>query len=134
MMAGVATVDLDDRTHELVRFAARTFGVSEAEVVARAVHAFSERDAALSRPGRNPWEPVPVYGEYDGHRVEGSYLPATRRLTVTSGDLAGTRFKTASGAARAAASALRADGRAPAMNGWRFWRLVETDERLEVLR
>src|SRR3712207_7992812 len=39
----MGSIDLDDRTHELVRFAARTFDVSEAEVVARAVDRKSTR-------------------------------------------------------------------------------------------
>jgi hypothetical protein len=75
-----------------------------------------------------------VWGEYDGRRVEGEYLPATRRLTVTSDPLAGTTFKTPSGAARSVIAALNPARNAAQANGWRFWHITETGERLEVLR
>ncbi|HEX8001785.1 MAG TPA: hypothetical protein VF519_03730 [Mycobacteriales bacterium] len=109
------------------------FQVSEAEVVARAVQAYAREHPPAERPGLDPWEPVAVYAQYAEHRVEGLYLPATRRLTVTSGPVAGTRYKTPSGAARAVVAAFN-PSRASTTNGWRFWRVVDTDERLEVLR
>lgn len=132
----MGTVELDEETHAMVRFAARVFGVSEAEVIARFVLEYSERQSAPPppRPPSDPWEPVPVYGTYDGTRVEGLYLPATRRLTVSGDPLPGSRFKSPSGAARAVVVALNPGRSAAQTNGWRFWRLVSTDERLEVLR
>jgi hypothetical protein len=133
-MPDVGLLELDDHTHGLVRFAARLFGVSEAEVVARAMRQFSEQGADAVRPARDPWTPVDVYGEYDGTRVEGQYLPATRRLTVTSAPIAGSSFKSPSGAARAVVAALNPARTATQTNGWRFWHLAETHERLEVLR
>ena len=133
-MRAVGSINLDEPTHALVRFAARLFGVSEAEVVGRAVREYAREAEATPRPGREPWTPVPVYGEYDGRRVEGKYLPATRRLTLTSEPLAGTAYKSPSGAARAVVAALNPARSAAQTNGWRFWHLAETGERLEVLR
>lgn len=131
----MGTVELDESTHALVRFASRMFGVTEAEVVGRAVQAYSRDRSPVERPEqRDPWRPVPVYGAYEGRRVEGLYLPATRRLTVTSDPLPDSRFKSPSGAARAVVAAVNPDRTATQTNGWRWWRLVETDERLEVLR
>ncbi len=131
----VGTVKLDDRQHEHVRFAARLFGVTEAEVVARAVRHYAREVPAPGRPGDDPAVPVHVYGEYEGRRVEGTYLPATRRLTVTGEPLPGREFTTPSGAAKAVVAALNpARSGAPQTNGWRFWHLAETGERLEVLR
>jgi hypothetical protein len=130
----MGTVELDEETHSMVRFAARVFGVSEAEVIARFVAEYAGRDATANRPEHDPWHPVAVYGDYDGRHVEGLYLPATKRLTVTGDPLPGARFKSPSGAARAVVTALKPERSAAQTNGWRFWRLADTDERLEVLR
>ena len=130
----MGSIELDEQTHALVRFAARMFDVSEADVVARAVRELARETTEAARPPRDPWTPVVVYGEYDGTRVEGQYLPATRRLTVSSAPVAGAKFKSPSGAARAVIAALNPSRSAAQTNGWRFWHLRETDERLEVLR
>ena len=133
-MSPVGSIDLDEQTHALVRFAARMFDVSEADVVARAVRALTTESTESARPPRDPWTPLDVYGEYGDTRVEGQYLPATRRLTVTSEPIAGAKFKSPSGAARAVVAALNPDRSAAQTNGWRFWHIADTDERLEVLR
>lgn len=127
-------IDLDERLHAHVRFAARLFGVSEAEIVARAVREYARAVPAPDRPGAEPWTPVPVFGEYDGRRVEGEFLPANRHLTVTSEPLAGREFTTPSGASRAVIAAINPQRTAAQSNGWRFWHLAATGERLEVLR
>lgn len=131
---GVGAVELDEPTHALVRFAARVFDVTESEVVQRAVHAFSQRGVAEARPPRGAWETVPVYGEYSGQRVDAEYFPASKRMTITSGLLAGTSFSSPSGAARAVVGALNPDRAATDTNGWRFWRISDTKERLEILK
>lgn len=131
----MATIDLDDETHTLVRFAARLFGVTESEVVARAVRALSERvESTSSAPGRDPWTPVDIYADYGGTRIDAQFVAATRRLTVTSGPVAGTTFTTPSAAARAVVGAVNPARAETPVNGWRFWRLAETHERLAVLR
>lgn len=130
----MGTIELDERTHAVVRFAARVFDVSEAEVVARAVEAYARDHSGPDRPPRDPWEPVSVYGIYEGRRFDGAYLPATRRLTVTSEPFSGARFKSPSGAARAVVATVNPEREGTPTNGWIFWRLVETDERLDVLR
>jgi len=130
----VGYIDLDERQHAHVRFAARVFGVTEGEVVARAVREYARATPPPDRPGADPLQPVAVYGEYEKRRVEGEYLPATRRLTITSDPLAGREFKSPSGAARAAIAAINPARTSTQANGWRFWHLVATGERLEVLR
>lgn len=128
----MARIELDEETHALVRFAAQAFGVSEAEVVSRAVSRL--KTDPQPPPEVDPWTPVDIYGEYEGQRVDGKYLLATRRLTVTSGALADRTFTTPSAAAREVIAALNpARGSVPT-NGWRFWRLADTHQRLEVLR
>jgi hypothetical protein len=129
----VPTIELDDRTAELVRFAARLFGVSESEVVARAVREFAaSRDETVKPP--NPFAPIAIYGEYEGRRFDAEFLPATGRVTVLTEPLEGQRFRSPSGAARAVVALLNPGRSATQTNGWRFWRLAESDARLEVVR
>lgn len=129
----MATIELDDETYQLVLFAARLFGVSESEVVARAVRALSQPDA-VTAPAPDLWVPVPLYGEYEGHRVEAEYVRATRRLTVTTPPLAGQTFSTPSAAATAVIGALKPARASAQTNGWKFWRIAATHQRLETLR
>ncbi len=129
----MATIELDDETYRMVRFAARLLGVSESEVVARAVRAFSGDDDA-GGVAADPWEPVPLYGEYEGQRVEAEYVRATRRLAVTSGPIAGQTFSTPSAAATAVIAALKPGRSAAQTNGWKFWRIAATHQRLDTLR
>lgn len=119
-------------TARMVQFAARMAGVSESAIVERAVQAFTGPDKP--KPPPDPWEPVPIYGEYDGHRVEGDFLRATKRLTVRSGALSDQVFTSPSGAARAVVAALNPSRNDTPINGWRFWRLAATHDRLNVLR
>jgi len=128
----VGLIDIDDQTHAYVRFAARVASVTEAEVVARAVAAYLQEKPNPSPP--DPWTPVPVYAEYRGHRVEGQFVPRTQRLVVTGEPAPGRSFKSPSGAARAVVAALNPSRESVHTNGWRFWRLVDTDDRLDVLR
>ncbi len=128
------TIELDDETYRMVRFAARLLGVSESDVVARAVRAFSgDGDPAPAVAG-DPWEPVPLYGEYEGQRIDAEYVRATRRLAVTSGPVAGQTFSTPSAAATAVIAALKPDRAFAQTNGWKFWRIAATHQRLETLR
>ena len=130
----MGTIDIDERTHEMIRFAARTFGVAESEVIARFVRAFSRKPDDTPEVPRDLWEAVPIVAEYEGHRIEGLYLPATQRVTVTTEPLPHSHFKSPSGAARAIVTVLNPERTSPQTNGWKFWHLAETDERLEVLR
>lgn len=126
----VPPIDVDARTYAHVRFAARMAGVSEATIVARAVAVFVDE----GRADRDPWEPVQIFGEYADAQVDGLYVPATRRVTITSEPLAGERFRSPSGAARAVVLAINPGRRATQTNGWRFWRIAATGDRLDVLR
>jgi hypothetical protein len=125
-------IDVDDRTYSQVRFAARMAGLSDAEVVARAVDAYVRSDEG--RPVQDPWEPVPVYAEYGDLRVEALYLPANQRVTVTTDPVAGQTFRSPSGAARAVVTAVNPTRNATQTNGWRFWHVAATGDRLEALR
>lgn len=127
----VAAIDLDEETFAMVRFAAEVSGLTPAEVVARAVRRYSE---VRGEESADPWHPVDVHAEYEGHRVEGKYLPATRRLTVVTPPLAGAAFRSPSAAARAVVTAFKPSRANSPTNGWKFWRISETNERLDALR
>ncbi len=125
-------IEVDERTYAQVRFAARMASLTEADVVARAVDAFVRSDEG--RPVRDPWDPVPVYAEYGEHRVEALYLPANHRVTVTTPPVAGQSFRSPSGAARAVVTAVNPTRNATQTNGWKFWHVAATGDRLEALR
>src|SRR5687767_3429214 len=104
---------------------------SESEVVAHFARLFVTDEKRVPPAVKEPWTPIEVYGEYNGERVEGKYLPATKRLTVTTGTLAGQSFKSPSGAARAVVAVLNPERTATQTNGWRFWHDAETLQRIE---
>lgn len=126
--------ELDDETYARVRLAARVAGISPDEVVRRALDALIAEEDQAAPTARDPWEPIELYAEYEGRRIDAKYLPATRRLTITSEPLAGQTFKTPSGAARAVVAALNPSRGATQTNGWHFWRVAATHDRLAALR
>jgi hypothetical protein len=130
----VPHVDVDEETYEVIRLAALVAGVPEAEVVARAVRALPRSaPGAVPAVPPDPWSDVAIYSVYRGRRVDARFLPATRRVTVTSGPLAGNHYPTPSAAAGAVV-ALMNPGRETRANGWRFWRVVATNAHLDTVR
>jgi hypothetical protein len=127
----VHKVAIDDETYQYVAFAARATGMTEAEVLARAVAAL--REAPLADARSDTWAERPIYGEYRGQRVTALFLPATRRVTVTSEPLAGSDFRSPSAAASAVVAALNDGREMHRVNGMRFWRDVASGVRLEAL-
>ena len=117
------TVEVSAQTLTLIRLAARLGGVSEDELVARAVAVYADPAARPEGPASlDPWEPVAVYGTHRGTRVDAQFLPKNGRVRVTSGPRAGCTFRTPSGAAQAVVLALNPGRGAAHTNGWRFWR------------
>jgi hypothetical protein len=130
----VATIEIEDRTRDMVRFAARVAGLTDSDVVARAVEAYCGPGDAEPGSRRDPWTEVAVYARYQGTRVDGRFLPATRRLAVTTEPLAGSHFRSPSGAAAAVVQAVNPRRQTIHTNGWTFWRVVTTDAPLLTLR
>lgn len=127
-------VDVDEQTYQVIRLAARIAGISEAEIVARAVRALPEGPPLAPVPAFDPWVEIPIYAVYQGERVDARFLPATRRVAVTSGPLAGRDFPTPSAAAGAIVAASNPGRRDTRTNGWRFWRVVETNGYLDSVK
>ncbi|HEU0130974.1 MAG TPA: hypothetical protein VFQ85_08295 [Mycobacteriales bacterium] len=124
------TIVVDQATALAVRFAARLHGITDSQVVIRAV-------AQIGARGSGPahrWEPVPVFCEYAGVRVDGTYLPATRRLVVNPGESTERSFRSPSGAARAVVEMLNPRRSHTQTNGWHFWRIADSGARLDTVR
>lgn len=131
---GATLVEVSKETYALIAFAARMAGVPEGDIVARAMTAYVDLGAAPQGDQADPWQPVPVYAVYGGRRVTGEFVPANQRLLVTSEPVAGQAFKTPSGAARAVVAAWNPGRPTLGVNGWAFWKVAGSDDRIEVLR
>ena len=123
-------ITVDAPTYEALRLAANVAGVPIGEIVRRGLAAL----AAANPPAEpDPWDEVPVVAEYLGRRFEGRFVPATSRLVITTGELAGRAFHSPSAAAGAVVAAVN-PARDARTNGWRFWHVAETGDHLDVLR
>lgn len=124
------TVEVGDSTYGALRIAANAAGVSVADVIDLALRALADTDP---RPPSDPWAEVGIHAEYLGTRVEARFLPATRRVVITTGPLADTTYATPSAAAGAVVAhhGRRTDTRT---NGWRFWRVTDTGAYIETVR
>jgi negative regulator of replication initiation len=128
----VRSIELDDATFDYVAFAARAAGVNESEIVRRAVEAL-RRPATPALPAFDPWQDRRIHASYRGQRVTAIFLPATKRVTVTSEPLAGNAFGSPSAAATAVVSAFNAGRPMNRVNGLRFWQDDATGARLDAL-
>lgn len=126
-------IEVDDTTFRSLALAARARNVTIGEIVAWLVREVSLKiDDQPVSPHAN--DGVRVYVRYRGERVEGRFDPVKKRLTLTSGPLAGKSFNSPSAAAVAVVSALNQNRECPNTDGWRFWRIADTNEPIDVLR
>ncbi|AUG77589.1 hypothetical protein CFP65_2770 [Kitasatospora sp. MMS16-BH015] len=112
-------VEIDVQTARTLEFAARMAGVTPGQVIARLVE-------QASLPGAGDREDIPagdsrvaVHAVYEGHRTNALFDPETHRVEIVSGPLAGTSYKSPTGAARAIVSHHNPTI-SPARNGWSF--------------
>lgn len=126
----MAIIEVDDETHALLDFAARTSNRSKGDVVAQLVNEWSgkQRGVLSSRNGL-----VEVSAVYHKEIVEGVFDPGTSSLTVLSSPWNGEKFKSPSAAARAVIENLR-PGVNSNRNGWTFWMVRATRLELDSLR
>jgi hypothetical protein len=134
----VRTIEVDDATYEFIAFAARTMGVSEAAIVERAVATLRAPSplpeaTRATGPAIDRWADRAIHADYRGARVTARFLPATRRVTLTSEPLAGKAFGSPSAAATAVVAALNAGREMTRVNGLRFWKDDATGARLDAL-
>ncbi|GLX47325.1 hypothetical protein Shyhy01_02750 [Streptomyces hygroscopicus subsp. hygroscopicus] len=122
------TIELDERTHEKVVFAAHLMACTPSEVVRRLVESWSTPE----KPDDES-DGVRVHAVYRGERIQRLFHPDTRTLTVTQGPQAGQSFPSPSAAAMAVIQELNPD-RSPNTNGWLFWRVTSSGDELKSLR
>jgi hypothetical protein len=129
----MVTIDVSEAVAVKIKLLAKAWRVSPGVAVQRLVEDFeSDLDAvgddAFSAGGR-----VNVHSDYQGTRTAGIYDRADRSLLITSGACEGERFSTPSAAAIAVVSKLN-PGVNPSRNGWAFWVVDETGQRLQSVR
>jgi hypothetical protein len=129
----MVTVEVSALVAREMKAEAEALGIPEAQVVARWL-GMSTAVGGATRAEAQPWTPLRLYADYVGERTDAVYVPKTRRVRVTSGPLTGRVYRTPSAAAYAVVQQASPGRAAPQGNGWRFWRLTDTGERLDALR
>ena len=126
------TIQVSDTTYRALELAARLTGMTPGGVIERLV-AQSAQEPTAPAVASNP-EGVAVYADYNGERIKGVFDPVTTRIDITSGRVAGTKYKTPSAAARAVVESER-PGVDSNRNGWTFWSLDDGSGRqLQAIR
>ncbi|WP_082376133.1 hypothetical protein [Nocardiopsis sp. NRRL B-16309] len=130
-------VEVSQDTDRQLALLARWEKSSKGEVIARLLTRLTvaeEPSGSANEDAR-----VPVYARYKKQRVEGWFDPATRRLGIVSPPWDGHVFDDPSPAAgavveRANSLLPRGERVSTSRNGWVFWRVAATGEKIETLR
>ena len=125
-------IEVGDDTYRDLELLAASWQTTVGEAVARLIDTFT----TASNPAGETADASPlvaVHAVYAGTRVEATFDPRTRVVTITSGPLSGRSFPSPSGA-RAAVVRLLNPSVSPIGNGWHFWLITDTGARLHTLR
>ncbi|WP_189194125.1 DUF4357 domain-containing protein [Micromonospora fulviviridis] len=130
-------IDVYDDTYDRLRFAAKVFGVSIAEVVERMVQTHDGPQVGAVKP-EQPAPPtqtheVPVHVVYQNIRIQGLFEPDTNLLRITTGDLAGRTYSSPSAAAIAVVEKMNPGRAFPQTNGRTFWVVDSTGKTLRSI-
>jgi hypothetical protein len=125
--------DVPNNAFTTVQALARAWKITEGAVVARLVEHFVEQPASEQLRTKAPGSAIPIYVVYDTTRIDATFDPATKSVTITSGKLKDRAFASPSGAAVAVVSAYNPSVN-PNRNGWSFWFLAESGELLQTVR
>jgi hypothetical protein len=93
----MATIEVDEYTKQAVSFAARMANLTEGGIIRRLIAASALPEESSPQRGDRG---VPIYADYEGHRVRARYIEPAR-VEIVDGPLAGQSFKSPTGAARA---------------------------------
>jgi hypothetical protein len=131
-IASMKQLGVSDDVYEQVTLLARAWTTSADDVIRRLLVDFrSAPDTSVSAGPTT--EQIAVHAIYAGTRTDGQYDPVTQSLTITNGPLAGRIFSKPSGAAVALVGVLSPDVN-PNRNGWSFWVVSKTGQRLQAIR
>lgn len=127
------TIQVSDSTYRALELAARLTGMSPGAIVEKLVGQ-STGAPTSAQAGQGAPDGVAVYADYNGQRIKGVFDPVTTRIDITTGQIAGARHKTPSGAARAVVASERPEVDSN-RNGWTFWMLDDGSGRqLQAIR
>lgn len=116
-------VEIDPETATRLEFAARIAGVTPGQVVARLVE-----QASIAQPSGQETQGgdgrVAVHAVYEGFRTNALFDAETHRVEIVSGPLAGSSYKSPTGAARSIVSHRNPEV-SPHRNGWSFFVLSD---------
>jgi len=124
-------IDVTLTTYNKVQLAAQVAGITHGAVVDRLVDQAGV--GSPTAPASDPDTAVLIYAIYRRKRVDAIFDPATKRVEITSGPLAGQAYGKPSPAAAAVVAALNPSVH-PNRDGWTFWRLARTGDELKTLR
>lgn len=122
----MATITIDDDTHQRLQLAAHVAGISVADVVRKLTH---EQQAAGEHEGALDWQPI--YSNYLGKDTTAEFHPGSTAIRITSGALKGSEFPSPSAAAIAVVKHANPNRADPHANGWRFWKVYGTRRNLD---
>jgi hypothetical protein len=127
----VPYIEVDDRTYRELELLAVAWNTTIADALTRLV--VTVATAATARRARPALPPVALQAVYAGTRVDATFDPESHAVTVCSGPLCGQRYTSPSGARRAVVALLNPTV-SPVGNGWNFWTVTDTGDRLHTLR
>jgi hypothetical protein len=131
-------IDVRKQTYDRLAPLMRAMGRDADGVVTALLDSYQDGGAAqpARRPPKGPGggpEAVAVFAVYEGTLTDGRYYPASGAVEIVGGPLDGKRFKSPSGAAIAVVRSVNRKVH-PNRNGWAFWGITETGERLQSIR
>src|SRR5689334_20493942 len=126
----MVTIEVDPKTAEYLAYHAAVERISTGEAVARLVARVLQMQPDTAG---DPPEPVPIHADYAGERIRALFHPGPGGIEITTGDLAGTTYRTPSQAARAVVHSIREEVSAN-RSGWTFWMVTATGVPLQAIR
>ena len=122
----MATINIDDDTHQRLQLAAHVAGITVAEVIRKLAHEHQTADEARSAPD---WQPI--YSNYLGRETAAEFHPGSTAIRITSGQLKGQEFPTPSAAAIEVVKNANPERAEPHAKGWRFWKVTGTRRNID---
>ena len=126
----MSTVDPTMPTYQRFLLAAELLGISPDDLARR----LGDPVALVSADSASPDDrSVKVHAKYLGRTIEAIFDRSTNTVTIESGELAGTRYTSASSAAIAVVETINPGRESANTNGRLFWIVTKTGQPLRSL-